>query len=152
MKPLVWALYLMLQPPGAGEAAEGYAGQSLAFTGVTYLNREACRGDAATFTKDAHEGENGRHRDRSERRLCLRAPAEAGTILSGTRLRLSLQMCFGPRSVTDRRCRPRGIWPKQRKGNSGGEQGPNRGKQQGGAIRSEKGLFQHREIRLSFLR
>lgn len=44
MKGLVWALYLMIQEPGA-------ATTSLAFTGVTYRNEPACVSDAATFTK-----------------------------------------------------------------------------------------------------
>ena len=44
MKGLVWALYLMVQDPGAGSA-------SWAFTGVTYLNKQSCVSDAATFTK-----------------------------------------------------------------------------------------------------
>ena len=44
MKGLVWALYLMVQDPGADSA-------SWAFTGVTYLNKQSCVSDAATFTK-----------------------------------------------------------------------------------------------------
>jgi hypothetical protein len=44
MKGLVWALYLMVQDPGADTA--GWA-----FTGVTYLNKQSCVSDAATFTK-----------------------------------------------------------------------------------------------------
>ena len=44
MKGLVWALYLMVQDPGTGTA-------SWAFTDVTYLNKQSCVSDAATFTK-----------------------------------------------------------------------------------------------------
>ena len=44
MKALVWALYLMVQDPGAGAA-------SWAFTGVTYLNKQSCVSDGATFAK-----------------------------------------------------------------------------------------------------
>ena len=44
MKGLVWALYLMVQDPGASAT-------SWAYTGVTYLNKQSCVSDAATFTK-----------------------------------------------------------------------------------------------------
>ena len=44
MKGLVWAMYLMVQDPSASAA-------SWAYTGVTYLNKQSCVSDAATFTK-----------------------------------------------------------------------------------------------------
>jgi hypothetical protein len=44
MKGLVWALYLIVQDPAA--TATGWA-----FTGVTYLKKQSCVSDAATFTK-----------------------------------------------------------------------------------------------------
>jgi len=44
MKGLMWALYVMVQGPAA--SATGWA-----FTGVTYLNKQSCIADAATFIK-----------------------------------------------------------------------------------------------------
>ena len=43
MKALVWALYLMVQDPGASTA-------SWAYSGVTYLTEQSCVSDASTFT------------------------------------------------------------------------------------------------------
>jgi hypothetical protein len=53
MKGLVWALYVMMQDPGAAAAPSDQmqGDKSLAFTGVTYLNKASCANDAATFTK-----------------------------------------------------------------------------------------------------
>ncbi|MEM7397522.1 MAG: hypothetical protein AAGF48_03110 [Pseudomonadota bacterium] len=47
MKGLVWALYLMVQDPSTGVGS----GQSLAFTGVTYLHKTSCVSDAKTFSE-----------------------------------------------------------------------------------------------------
>jgi|GEM_PF-3811431 len=75
MKPLVWALYLLLQAPGVGDATDGHAVQSWAFTGVTYLNREACRGDAATFTNmPTPEKADGIQADSNVAYVCVRQP------------------------------------------------------------------------------
>jgi hypothetical protein len=53
MKGLVWALYVMMQDPGAAATPSDrmHGDSSLAFTGVTYLNKASCANDAATFTK-----------------------------------------------------------------------------------------------------
>ncbi|BAQ17341.1 hypothetical protein [Methyloceanibacter caenitepidi] len=53
MKGLVWALYVLMQDPGAAAAPSDQmqGDRTLAFTGVTYLNKASCANDSATFTK-----------------------------------------------------------------------------------------------------
>ena len=77
MKPLVWALYLMLQDPSAGASSGGqeYAGQSWAFTGVTYRNKGACSSDAATFTRmPTSESADGVDADLKVTYVCVLQP------------------------------------------------------------------------------
>ena len=53
MKGLVWALYVMMQDPGAAAtpSVRMPMDSGLAFPGVTYLNKASCANDAVTFTK-----------------------------------------------------------------------------------------------------
>ena len=72
MKGLVWALFLMVQEPGAGVSADA---RSLAFTGVTYLNRNSCANDANTFRQmDMADKADGVDSDLSVDYVCILQP------------------------------------------------------------------------------
>ena len=72
MKALVWALYLMVQDSGAGVSADA---RSLAFTGVTYLNRNSCTNDANTFRQmDMGDKADGVDGDLSVAYVCVLQP------------------------------------------------------------------------------